>query len=58
MERGSEYLIANSSGAANYTVLEGGKLERKYLEGLNNPAILDAFEWRSEQKSFKKQTKP
>lgn len=44
VEKGSGYLIANSSAAANYTVSKDGKLERKYLESLNNPAILDAYQ--------------
>lgn len=43
VEKGSGYLIANSSGAANYTISKGGVLERKYLGSLNNSAILDAY---------------
>jgi len=44
VERGSGYLIANSSGTANYTVSKDGDLERTYLESLNNSTILDAYQ--------------
>lgn len=44
VEKGSGYLIANSSGADNYTISEDGTLERKYLGNLNNSALLDAYQ--------------
>ena len=44
VERDSGNLIANSSGAINYTLSNDGALERKGLENLNNAAIEKAYQ--------------
>lgn len=43
IEKGSNYLIANSMGTANYAVLEDGKLKRYRLEDIENIDIQKAY---------------
>ena len=44
IEEGTNHLIANSMGAANFTVLQDGTLERYRLEDIGNIDIQNAYE--------------